>query len=109
MGFASSLHGIARTTIDERDRAFRNERNMTRHHRTLGVIGLGYVGLPVAVAFARKGTTVVGFDIDQRRIDELKAGYDRTREVTSADLAAPLLTLSADPTALGGADFFIVT
>lgn len=44
------------------------------------VIGLGYVGLPLAVAFAEK-MPVVGFDINQERIDELETGYDRTLEI----------------------------
>ena len=53
---------------------------------TIAVIGLGYVGLPLAVAFARKRRGI-GFDIDQGRIDELNAGHDRTREVSDAELA----------------------
>ena len=53
------------------------------HGRKLGIIGLGYVGLPVATAFAKSGVPVVGFDIDRKRVDELRAGHDRTREVES--------------------------
>ena len=59
------------------------------HGRKIAVIGLGYVGLPVAVAFARAGASVIGFDIDRTRIDELRAGRDRTREVDVAELAQP--------------------
>src|SRR5205814_1451896 len=77
--------------------------------RNIAVIGLGYVGLPVAAAFARTGATVIGFDIDPRRIEELRQGHDRTREVTASDLARPSLTLTNDPTALATADFYIVT
>jgi UDP-N-acetyl-D-galactosamine dehydrogenase len=51
------------------------------------IIGLGYVGLPLAVAFAEK-MPVVGFDINQTRIDELKAGYDRTLEIEDELLAS---------------------
>ena len=51
------------------------------HQRKIAVIGLGYVGLPVAVAFAKSGAPVVGFDIDRKRVDELRSGRDRTREV----------------------------
>ena len=51
------------------------------------MIGLGYVGLPVAVAFARSGVPVIGFDIDRARLAELRAGHDRTREVEPADLS----------------------
>ena len=54
------------------------------HNRKIAVIGLGYVGLPVAVAFARSGVPVVGFDIDRTRVEELRAGHDRTREVEPA-------------------------
>ena len=52
---------------------------------TLAVVGLGYVGLPLAVAFARQ-MNVLGFDISSRRIEELRNGLDRTREVDNADL-----------------------
>ena len=62
----------------------------------LAVIGLGYVGLPLAVAFGKRYTTL-GFDIQQRRISELRDGHDRTNE-TSADqfAAATGLRLSSD-------------
>ena len=79
------------------------------HERKLAVIGLGYVGLPVAVAFARSGVAVVGFDIDRVRIEELRAGIDRTREVDKSELAQPTLTYACDPQALAPADFYIVT
>jgi UDP-N-acetyl-D-glucosamine/UDP-N-acetyl-D-galactosamine dehydrogenase len=79
------------------------------HGRKLAVIGLGYVGLPVAVAFGRRGTPVIGFDIDAARISELKAGRDRTREVEPGDIAHPHLQFTSDPADLSGADFFIVT
>ncbi len=79
------------------------------HNRKIAVIGLGYVGLPVAVAFARAGVEVVGFDIDQGRIDELRAGIDRTREIEGPDLHLPTLAYTADIDKLSTADFFIVT
>jgi UDP-N-acetyl-D-glucosamine/UDP-N-acetyl-D-galactosamine dehydrogenase len=79
------------------------------HPRKLAVIGLGYVGLPVAVAFARSGAPVVGFDIDSVRVKELCAGLDRTREVEASDLAHPTLVYSDDPQSLAEADFYIVT
>lgn len=79
------------------------------HRRKIAIIGLGYVGLPVAAAFARAGTPVVGFDIDQARILELKAGQDRTREVEASDLRSPSLSFTSDAAALKAADFFIVT
>ena len=82
---------------------------MAVHSRKIAVIGLGYVGLPVAVAFARSGASVVGFDIDANRIAELRAGRDRTREVEPGDLAQPAITYENDPARLAGTDFYIVT
>ena len=48
--------------------------------RSIAVVGLGYVGLPIAVAFGKQGP-VVGFDINKTKIDELRRGIDRTGEV----------------------------
>jgi UDP-N-acetyl-D-glucosamine/UDP-N-acetyl-D-galactosamine dehydrogenase len=79
------------------------------HGRKLAVIGLGYVGLPVAVAFGRQGTPVIGFDIDTTRISELKAGRDCTRGVEPDGLAGSNVVLTSDPGELSAADFFIVT
>jgi UDP-N-acetyl-D-galactosamine dehydrogenase len=79
------------------------------HRRKIAVIGLGYVGLPVAVAFARSGASVIAFDIDRTRIGELRSGHDRTREVEPADLKTAALQLTADPARLAEADFHIVT
>ncbi len=79
------------------------------HQRKIAVIGLGYVGLPVAVAFARSGVPVVGFDVDRNRIEELRAGVDRTREVEKSELVHPTLAYSSDAAALAKADFYIVT
>ncbi len=79
------------------------------HNRKIAVIGLGYVGLPVAVAFARSGVKVVGFDIDQGRIEELQSGMDRTREIEGTDLHLPTLVYTADVGKLADVDFFIVT
>jgi UDP-N-acetyl-D-galactosamine dehydrogenase len=80
------------------------------HGRKISVIGLGYVGLPVAVAFGARGAgEVVAFDIDERRVAELRDGHDRTGEVEPAALARARLRLTADPADLGAADFHIVT
>jgi UDP-N-acetyl-D-galactosamine dehydrogenase len=76
--------------------------------RSVSVVGLGYVGLPVAVAFGRIGP-VVAFDIDRRRIEELRGGLDRTGEVSRDDLAAADLRLTHDPADLSAADVHIVT
>ena len=72
------------------------------------VVGLGYVGLPLAVALARS-FQVTGLDIDAGRIGELERGLDRTREVDSARLAETSLSLTADPSRCAGADVYIVT
>jgi UDP-N-acetyl-D-glucosamine/UDP-N-acetyl-D-galactosamine dehydrogenase len=75
----------------------------------IGVIGLGYVGLPLAVEFG-KVIDVVGFDINQDRIDELKKGMDRTLEVDEAELkSAAKLSFSYDPKDLAAVNYFIVT
>ncbi|CAN5248583.1 nucleotide sugar dehydrogenase [soil metagenome] len=79
------------------------------HGRKIAVIGLGYVGLPVAVAFARAGVPVTGFDIDQRRIAELRAFHDRTHEVEGADLRHASLSFTHEASGLASSDFFIVT
>ncbi len=79
------------------------------HGRKIAVIGLGYVGLPVAVSFARAGNPVCGFDIDAHRVEELRAGRDRTREVEPSDLSLKGLSFDSDPACLRTCDFFIVT
>jgi UDP-N-acetyl-D-galactosamine dehydrogenase len=74
----------------------------------IAVIGLGYVGLPVALSFGRKLATV-GFDIRPRRVEELKRGHDETMEVTAEQLAsATRLEMTADPSKLGDCTFYIV-
>jgi UDP-N-acetyl-D-galactosamine dehydrogenase len=75
----------------------------------IAIIGLGYVGLPLAVEFG-KHRPVIGFDINQSRISALRAGQDHTREVDQAELAAAThLTFTAAPDALRAATTFIVT
>jgi len=87
---------------------------------TVAVIGLGYVGLPLAVEFGRPKACcrtgaplrrrVIGFDINQQRVRELQAGHDRTHETSSAELdAALLLELTTDQNLLADADVFVVT
>jgi UDP-N-acetyl-D-glucosamine/UDP-N-acetyl-D-galactosamine dehydrogenase len=75
----------------------------------IGIIGLGYVGLPLAAYLARH-FPVLGFDIDRARVAELSRGIDRTREVTEEEFArASRLTYSADVESLREANFYIVT
>lgn len=77
------------------------------HKRKISVMGLGYVGLPVAVAFGKRGRTI-GFDINQKRLAELREGHDRTNEVASADLKDSTIVFTADIEVLAEADFHIV-
>ncbi|WP_338881811.1 Vi polysaccharide biosynthesis UDP-N-acetylglucosamine C-6 dehydrogenase TviB [Achromobacter veterisilvae] len=75
----------------------------------LAVVGLGYVGLPLAVEFGKR-LPVIGFDINRRRVDGLVSGFDQTLEVSAAELAeAAQLTYTADRAELGQANVFIVT
>jgi UDP-N-acetyl-D-galactosamine dehydrogenase len=82
---------------------------LTLSELKIAVIGLGYVGLPLAVEFGKK-VPVVGFDIHQKRIDELKSGQDHTLEVSPEELAQSAhLTYSANLADLKDCNFFIVT
>ena len=72
------------------------------------VIGLGYVGLPLAVALARNFENVTGFDINRTRIGELSDGLDRTNEVDRLSLMNCGLTTTADSKALCGTTLFVV-
>ncbi|MFT3756158.1 MAG: Vi polysaccharide biosynthesis UDP-N-acetylglucosamine C-6 dehydrogenase TviB [Pseudoxanthomonas sp.] len=75
----------------------------------IAVIGLGYVGLPLAVAFGRRYPTL-GFDINGQRVGELRSGHDHTLEVSAEELReTPQLQFSDDPEALKGCNVFIVT
>ncbi|HNQ28125.1 MAG TPA: nucleotide sugar dehydrogenase, partial [Aquaticitalea sp.] len=85
--------------------------------KKITVVGLGYVGLPLAVEFAKK-FLVVGFDINQNRIDELKKGIDRTLEVENDHLKSVLTTnagsktglyITCDPSDLKDSKIYIIT
>lgn len=76
---------------------------------TIAVIGLGYVGLPLAVEFGKK-RRVIGFDVNDARINDLRAGHDQTLEVDAAELAtANMLEFTSDAKGLSEAQVFIVT
>lgn len=75
------------------------------------IVGLGYVGLPLAVAFSRK-YDVIGFDINKERIFQLNQGVDRTKEVENEELSEALslgMKISDDPQAIADSNFYIVT
>ena len=81
--------------------------SQARVARHIAVVGLGYVGLPIAVAFGKRAP-VIGFDIDKAKIEELRRGIDRTREVSPADLQTSRVTYTAEPADLKACDFIIV-
>jgi UDP-N-acetyl-D-galactosamine dehydrogenase len=74
----------------------------------LAVVGLGYVGLPLAIEFGKRYPTL-GFDVDPARIAELAAGHDRTREVEPAELTAGQVRFSSEPADLASCNVFVVT
>ena len=81
---------------------------MTASRETIAVVGLGYVGLPLAVEFGRHYTTI-GFDLSQKKIDAYSSGVDPTGEVKPEELAASRgLEYTSDPKALKRADFIVV-
>ncbi len=77
------------------------------NERKVAVVGLGYVGLPIAVAFG-KCHPVIGFDINKSKIEELQKGFDRTGEVSADDLRVSQVQYTAEPVELKKADFIIV-
>ncbi len=80
-------------------------KNTTR--RSIAIVGLGYVGLPIAVAFGKQ-TSVIGFDINKTKVEELRSGIDRTGEVSKEDLQSTQVRYTSEPTDLKAADFMIV-
>lgn len=75
---------------------------------SLSLVGLGYVGMPIAVAFANKGVSVIGFDVNATKIDLYKSGVDPTREVGDEAIAKTTVYFTADETELKKAKFHIV-
>jgi UDP-N-acetyl-D-galactosamine dehydrogenase len=74
----------------------------------IAVIGLGYVGLPVALAFARKFEGTIGFDVNREKVDELRRGFDRNQEVSKSTLEGSSLKITGDLADLKGVTFFVV-
>ncbi len=75
--------------------------------QTIAIIGLGYVGLPLAVAFA-KHYEVIGFDISEKRIQQLQQRSDETKAVSAAELESATITFTSDPTQLRQAQYIII-
>ncbi|MDX2253573.1 MAG: nucleotide sugar dehydrogenase [Nitrospira sp.] len=80
---------------------------MKKRARSIAVVGLGYVGLPIAVEFGKQ-VPVIGFDINKNKIDELRRGLDRTGEVSEDDLKSTQVQFTSEPVDLKSADFIIV-
>lgn len=76
--------------------------------RSLCIVGLGYVGLPLAHAFAKAGHTVYGYDISKTRIEQLQKGFDRTLEISEESLKAVQIEYTTDPSVIAKAEVIIV-
>lgn len=98
---------MAETGIFVKDKTMVDFAALQNREQTLAVVGLGYVGLPLAVAFSRH-MNVLGFDINAGRIEELRKGHDRTNEVTDEALAAATIEYTCDPADLARAAVIIV-
>lgn len=78
-------------------------------NKKIGVIGLGYVGLPLAIEFGKKYATL-GFDINKSRVEQLLAGHDSTLEVSDEELkASPFMSYSFTPSDLESCNVYIIT
>ena len=84
-----------------------SRKTVSAHSRKIAVIGLGYVGLPVAVAFSHQSHTI-GFDIKEERIRLLKKNCDVTQSIMSEELESADLLLTSNPNDLKEANFFII-
>ena len=82
---------------------------MKKDKPILCIMGLGYVGLPLAVLFSKKGYKVIGYDINEERIKELRQGIDRTNEVSKKDLESTNIEFTTNPEKISKADVIIVT
>ena len=74
----------------------------------IAVVGLGYVGLPVALAFAKRYPHTVGFDLDARRVEALRRGVDTSSDVSAEALRGSSLECTTNPAAMREATFFVV-
>lgn len=75
---------------------------------SLSLVGLGYVGMPIAVAFANKGVNVIGFDLNKSKIDLYKSGIDPTKEVGDETIKASTVHFTSNEERLKDAKFHIV-
>jgi UDP-N-acetyl-D-galactosamine dehydrogenase len=104
-------------SLDVRDDKYENlhkmsdetaEQTLLGREPNIAVIGLGYVGLPLAI-FLAKSFSVVGFDIDKERVSQLRKGHDRTHEISGEKLAETSLVITDQKNKMEGCNFFIIT
>lgn len=81
---------------------------MAKNPETVCIVGLGYVGLPLAVGFAKTGLNVIGFDVKEKRISDLKQGTDITGETSSEELKVVTIDYATDPSKIKKADYVII-
>src|SRR3989338_5854675 len=84
------------------------ERKVICMPETVCIVGLGYVGLPLAVGFAKAGLNVIGFDVKEKRINELKHGIDITGETSGTELKSVKINYTVDSSQIKQADYIIV-
>ena len=85
-----------------------HKKNLISHKENLALVGLGYVGMPIAVAFAKKGLNVIGFDINYEKIKLYKSGIDPTKEVGNEVISKTSVHFTSQETELKKAQFIIV-
>jgi len=81
---------------------------LVNRDKKLSVVGLGYVGMPIAVAFAKKGIDVIGFDLNSDKIGRYKAGIDPTKEVGDDAIKSATVCFTSDQADLQKAKFHII-
>lgn len=82
--------------------------DLIKKKESLAVVGLGYVGMPIAVAFAKKGINVIGFDLNRDKINLYKSGFDPTKEVGDEIIKTTTVKFTSDERDLQSAKFIIV-
>ena len=82
--------------------------NLVSHHEKLSLVGLGYVGMPIAIEFAKRGIDVIGYDLNKSKIETYKAGIDPTHEVGDDAIKETTVEFTADEKRLRAAKFHIV-
>lgn len=83
-------------------------KDLVKKEEKLALVGLGYVGMPIAVAFAKKGLDVIGFDLNEKKIELYKSGIDPTKEVGDEEIKKTTLDFTSNETKLKDAKFIIV-